>query len=78
MKPMVMNDLLQLATAFFCLLGISVLVLLILFFGKRIAYHLQEAWEPWFSRFRDVDWIGLFILIGLILAFMCKGPIIFF
>lgn len=78
MKPTMLHDLLQLFTIFFCLLGTSVLILLLLFFGKRIARHLQESWEPWFKMFQEVDWVGLFFLIGLILAFMCKGPILFF
>ena len=78
MNPTFRNDLIQLFVIFICLLTVTGMVLFILVFRKRIQDHLKKEWRLWHSMFQEVDWIGLFMLIGLILAFMCKGPILFF
>ena len=78
MNPTIRNDLIQLVAIFICLLAVTGMVLFILVFRKRIQNHLKEQWRLSYSMFQEVDWLGLFMLIGLILAFMCKGPILFF
>jgi hypothetical protein len=78
MNPTIRNDLLQLIAIFICLLTVTGMALIILVFRKRIQNHLIEQWRLCYSIFQEVDWFSLFILIGLILAFMCKGPILFF
>jgi hypothetical protein len=78
MNPTIRNDLIQLVAIFICLVAATGMVLFILVFSKRIRDHLKKEWRLWHSMFQEVDWFGLFMLIGLILAFMCKGPILFF
>jgi heme/copper-type cytochrome/quinol oxidase subunit 2 len=78
MNPAIRDDLIQLVAIFICLLIVTGMALIILVFRKRIQDHLKKEWRLWHSIFIEVDWLGLFMLIGLILAFMCKGPILFF
>ncbi len=74
----VIQDLLQLFLIFGCL-SICLLVLVLgMIYLNRNALSIKKWLTVKWNFFRETDWIGMFLIVGLILLFMCYGPIIIF
>lgn len=78
MLAKVTSDLLQLLTIFL-ILGISILVLIAgLMYLDSNSQPINKWWRARVKFIRETNWLGVFLIVGLILLFMCNGPIIIF
>jgi hypothetical protein len=74
----IIQDLLQLFIIFGCLSICLVVLVLGMIYLDRNALSIKKRWKARWDFVRETDWLGVFIIVGLILLFMCNGPIIIF
>jgi hypothetical protein len=72
------QDLFQLSIIFGVLTLSLVILIAAMFYLNRNAQSIKKWWRAKVKIFRETNWIGVFLILGLILVFMCHGPIIIF
>jgi SNF family Na+-dependent transporter len=74
MNEKIMSDILQLISIFFflafSLAGLSIVVGLCI----QVIRWITTNWKT----LKEANWLGVFMILGIILLFMCYGPIIIF
>ncbi len=78
MSAKFIQDLLQLFMIFTFLLVCLIVLIAGIFYLDRNALSIKKCWSVKWMFFRETDWLGVFLIVGLILLFMCNGPIITF
>jgi hypothetical protein len=78
MEPKVMQDVLQLFMIFSFLIFTLILLVVGVIYVNRNAKSIKRQWRATWYFITNTDWLGVFLIVGLVLLFMCKGPILFF
>jgi hypothetical protein len=78
MNTKIIQDLLLLFLIFGALTLSLVILITAMFYINRNAQSIKTWWRAKVKIFRETNWIGVFLILGLILMFMCYGPIIIF
>jgi hypothetical protein len=78
MTAKMIQDLFQLFLIFGILFVCFVVFVLGMIYLDRNALLIKKWWGRKLKFIQETNWIGVFLIVGLILLFMCNGPIIIF
>ncbi len=74
MNEKIMADILQLISIFFFLAFTLITLLIFVGIGIQVVRWITTNWKA----LKEANWLGVFMILGIILLFMCYGPIIIF